>query len=307
MTNSMVAHNWAHGRRGRGSNLETDGVTLTSYYTTIAARIGAMIYISADNMSPTTSKHLGYARRAVNHERDRIFYTRAFCYGTYFYGSDLTHAAMLIPEAIAIISDLENVLASNARQKTKISAIDAYNQARERIQALAKRLKVKLPKFPKIEADQAEIDRYRATKLKAEITAEKKRQAEYKRRAQEQAEQFRAWVETGAGQCPSVFTRNRYETGDYLTVRGDMVITSQGAEAPLEHVIRALRFYDSRKQADGTYQPYQTNGHTIHLGNFKLDRITGDGTVYAGCHFFKAEEIQRFRARHAAALKEGKE
>ena len=40
-------------------------------------------------------------------------------------------------------------------------------------------------------------------------------------------------------------------------------------------------------------QEYIRNGHTIHLGHYVIDRIEADGTVHAGCHVVKWEEIER--------------
>jgi len=43
---------------------------------------------------------------------------------------------------------------------------------------------------------------------------------------------------------------------------------------------------------EGKREPYQTNGHTIHLGHYTLDRIDADGTVKAGCHIIPFEEVE---------------
>jgi len=40
-------------------------------------------------------------------------------------------------------------------------------------------------------------------------------------------------------------------------------------------------------------QEYVHNGHTIHLGHYVIDRIEPDGTVHAGCHVVKWDEIER--------------
>src|ERR1019366_8962284 len=40
-------------------------------------------------------------------------------------------------------------------------------------------------------------------------------------------------------------------------------------------------------------QEYVRNGHTIHLGNYVIDRIDSDGSVHAGCHVVRWEEIER--------------
>lgn len=43
------------------------------------------------------------------------------------------------------------------------------------------------------------------------------------------------------------------------------------------------------------FNEYETNGHTIHIGGFKLKTIDAEGNVTVGCHRFTAAEIARFR------------
>jgi hypothetical protein len=75
-----------------------------------------------------------------------------------------------------------------------------------------------------------------------------------------------------------------------LRVVGDEVQTSLGARFPVSHTRRGLAFI---RQVRESGQDYVRNGHTIHLGNYVIDRIEADGTVHAGCHVVKWEEIER--------------
>lgn len=75
-----------------------------------------------------------------------------------------------------------------------------------------------------------------------------------------------------------------------VRVVGDEVQTSLGARFPVSHALRALTFV-RRVRKSG--QEYVHNGHTIHLGHYVIDRIETDGTVHAGCHVVKWEEIER--------------
>jgi hypothetical protein len=52
------------------------------------------------------------------------------------------------------------------------------------------------------------------------------------------------------------------------------VETSRGARIPVSHAIRGLRFVRSVVQRG---EAFQTNGHTFHLGHYKIDRIDVDG------------------------------
>jgi len=75
-----------------------------------------------------------------------------------------------------------------------------------------------------------------------------------------------------------------------LRVIGDEVQTSLGARFPVSHALRALTFVRRVRESG---QEYIHNGHTVHLGHYVIDRIEPDGTVHAGCHVVKWEEIER--------------
>ena len=75
-----------------------------------------------------------------------------------------------------------------------------------------------------------------------------------------------------------------------LRVVGDEVETSLGARFPREHAIRGLAFVRGVRTSG---REYVRNGHAIHLGNYVVDRIEPDGTVHAGCHVVRWEELAR--------------
>jgi hypothetical protein len=79
-----------------------------------------------------------------------------------------------------------------------------------------------------------------------------------------------------------------------LRVVGDEVQTSLGARFPVSHALRALTFVRRAREAG---QEYVHNGHTIHLGHYVIDRIEPDGTVHAGCHVVKWDEIERIASQ----------
>lgn len=315
MNNSQVAHNWAHGRRGKGSHFESDGVTLTSYWTYIAAKIDDIIYMADHSMSSSTSKHLSCARQAVNHERGNIFYTPAFQYG---HRPTISHRAMIVPAVEHAIRTLETALSQlRTRKATKEAAIHSYIQRREEIINLAARVGVEIPDFPQIDTTPEAIAEYQEQKRIAAERKEAARVAAVQKQQQEDKEQFKVWLTTGSGRCPTsyqgrpAFVESEKARTDYITIKGETVVTSQGAEAPLDHVIKALTFYDSREikpTYPGTtlgarfFKEYQTNGHKVHLGIFTLDSIDEFGNVKAGCHCFTAAEIARFRAQWAEVL-----
>lgn len=297
MNNSMVAHNWVHGKTGSGSNLRTDGTRLISYNTIIAVKIDDIIYISSYNFSQSTSKHLISAWGAASHLRDNIFYAPGFEYG--YAWRDYSHVHFVNAAIEECKKRLDTVLTGNHRANTKNDAICAYMARRNTILTHAARVRVKIDMrtFPAYDTGGNTVADYIAKKQAAAAAAEKKRVAAAKKQQIADKKQFTQWIETGSGSCPHSYTVSRYATGDYITVKGETVITSQGAECPLKHAIIACKFWQSRQQVDGSFEPYQTNGHTIHLGNFKLNRIDIKGNVYAGCHAFTAATIAAFIER----------
>lgn len=84
-----------------------------------------------------------------------------------------------------------------------------------------------------------------------------------------------------------------------LRVVGDQVETSLGARFPREHAIRGLAFV---REVRASGQEYVRNGHAIHLGNYVIDRIEPDGTVHAGCHVVRWEEIERIAPELSAPI-----
>jgi hypothetical protein len=75
-----------------------------------------------------------------------------------------------------------------------------------------------------------------------------------------------------------------------LRIKSNVIQTSWGATFPIEHGIKAFpviaRCRNHRAE-------WHTNGHSIHLGAFRIDSISAEGDVRAGCHTVKWEAIER--------------
>lgn len=133
------------------------------------------------------------------------------------------------------------------------------------------------------------LDSIRATlwaELEAVITAERERSKAEREQREKAARQ--AWFagessvwhgrkESGAAY---VRARNVERDGDGMIVGGTLE-TSQGAIVPLPHAIRAFRFV---KQVRARGVAWQSNGKTIRVGHFAIDRIEPSGDFKAGCH-----------------------
>ena len=94
--------------------------------------------------------------------------------------------------------------------------------------------------------------------------------------------------------------RLRGKSADMLAAiaAGDMdglnVETSQGADVPLAHAVKAFRFMRLVWQSG---KDWERNGHVVRVGHFTVDRIeAASGDVRAGCHLLRRAEIERFAA-----------
>jgi hypothetical protein len=112
-------------------------------------------------------------------------------------------------------------------------------------------------------------------------------------RRREQAEQIQRFLagDPHASYIPGV--------SPMLRVVGDEVETSLGARFPRAHAIRGLALV-RRVRASG--REYVRNGHAIHLGHYVVYRIEPDGTVHAGCHVVRWEEIERIAPQLEAPI-----
>jgi hypothetical protein len=141
----------------------------------------------------------------------------------------------------------------------------------------------------------ARIERYRARR-EAERAAWEAAAPLRAAKEREEAEKRAAEIEVWRNGGPRGY--NWYSLPTMLRVKDGVVETSRGANFPIDHAKRGLALVRSVIQRG---EEWHTNGHTCHLGPYKIDRITSDGTVYAGCHEVRWEEIERIAAQLEAA------
>jgi len=303
---AQVIHIWAHQSQDsarNGSNVSFDGKLLYSY-TTVIAQIetdtsgNTWAFLSSEGLTPRTSKHVSASRYATRHIINR-FYTPAFASWRSY---RRTIAEMVQPAIDEAERDLKKAFGPRKRQTTKLAAMQVYNARRDEIFKACQAFGLDAPNLPAVNVE--EIEKYAEVVKAQEKAAQAQEKAAQARRAEaarlqriEDQEQYNLWLTTGAGRFPSSF---RVYNQDQITIKGDVVITSQGAECPLDHAIKALRFWMSKKtplyddKQTIVFTPYHTNGHKIPLGHFTLDSIDSEGTVRAGCHTISRGEIERF-------------
>ncbi len=76
----------------------------------------------------------------------------------------------------------------------------------------------------------------------------------------------------------------------YMRPDGDRMKTTHGAQFPKDHAIKAFQFIVDCVENKAEWK---TNGHTINLGHFHIDKIDSKGNVTAGCHYVEFAEIER--------------
>jgi hypothetical protein len=119
-----------------------------------------------------------------------------------------------------------------------------------------------------------------AQRVKAETAERKRAQAA---RLVELAETIQAWRDGQAVSLP-------YDAPTMLRIEGHEVETSKGARVPVAHAKRALVLV---RAVVARGEVWQTNGHTCHVGHYRIRRIEANGTVKAGCHVIARDEWER--------------
>ncbi len=99
---------------------------------------------------------------------------------------------------------------------------------------------------------------------------------------------FNRRYEYALGNLPEAYLR--IDPSDPATVH-----TTQGATVPLSDVQNALPvILRGIENVIASGQAWHSNGQSIRVGHYTLDRIESDGTVVIGCHRFERVEVQRF-------------
>lgn len=315
-SNDMVLHVWAQQRQYSGRNQSGSfwfqGGELGSYGTTVALHYGDFVLATLDTFSPTTGKQISGLYHAVSCPVIRV--DGVFQYSKTFpakcYWPKGTELKKLI---IASIVETAKSYASRRRDSTRAYDFNTIARKLDDLRFICERFDLKFPagyESPEqaLGASAKEIEKAeRARKREAAKLAKQRAQ-----QLAEDKEQFEDWLnavvcmerddaKTVYVSCPYSYRHMRQA---FLTVHGDMVVTSQGAEAPLEHVRKAFKVYRRVMSApyDGPSKEWtglagvrwEKNGERIRMGHFELDRIMSNGDAKAGCHLFTAEELERF-------------
>jgi hypothetical protein len=293
-----VPHLWYHHTqseaRNPGRNLYFENDTIFSYggHFPIARHVKnasgqkSAVLFTTRTYSVTTAKHLGLVRRAIP-ESATVFNVPNVL-GSW--GSDPHHTDNLAHFVRESKDALGKAQRARRSGEWELKAAFAY---RDSARQYAKFFRVPCPKFDflptgkvlaALKAQIAErAERHKASQALAAQREEARRAERHRIEMLDFAEKSALWR---AGN-PNV--RLPWGSDTLLRIKGNEVETSRGARVPVSHAKRGLAFV---RRVVSSGQEYLRNGHTLHLGNYAIDRIETDGTLHAGCHVIKLSEIE---------------
>jgi hypothetical protein len=281
----MVCHLWANQSqdeaRNSGRTLYFEGDTIFSYGAhfpiarIVSNRRGERaVLFNPATYSVTTSCHQGMARSASRHLPQ--FTVPNFVERRVPHADNVRYYRNRIKDAALALCRSRNQKAWRVDVLERLVA-----EANAYATFFGLRTRFQVPSDQEVQAA--------LTKARQEAEHRRRQEQERKRRALEEAqeaiEQWRAGKDVSVPwHVEDVFLRVKEKDGDRV------VETSKGAIVPLAHAVRLVPLIRS-----GT--PYEHNGHSIHVGQFRIDQIDAEGNVRAGCHFIKRAEMERLAAQ----------
>lgn len=320
-----VAHLWmAHSgnpevqdnARNRQSNFYYKGLTIYSYGSHFPiARVvrngpgKRAVLFTTQGWSKTTAGHISTVRNALDSALPVFYVTNPYAAG-----------AEVVQDYAEQIENVVQALRPRAIRRTKLKALDRITHLVGQANAYAEWWGIP-DRLTVPESLEQVIGDIAKAKAEAERQAEaerRKREAKQKREntiyRRDHAKYLDVWRETGKFRCVPV-KKPRYPGDDFEHLQlhrwddlGDLlridhaageVETSRGARVPLDHAEKAYRFV-AAVRAKG--KPWESNGHTVHVGHYRIDRIEATGEIKAGCHRIHWPEIERL-AKDAGWLK----
>lgn len=280
----MVCHLWAnqsqsHAKNSNGHVFFNDS-TIYSYGShfpmgRIITRKGKRaVLLNCNSYSNTTSGHQSKVRYACRHITPRFNVPNI----AKNHNNEIDHEANLAYYKDKIVKDAMSVSRARSNKDWKARNLQSLvNEANSYSQFFGLRKKFKEP---------TEIDLKKVIEqTRKEAAARDKRQKDLReQQLAAMAEDIKRWQD---GQAVSSWNFPNTYLRTIITQEGKVVETSRGAQVPLDHALKILPLIRSGK-------PYKHNGHSIHVGQFRIDEIDTEGNVKAGCHFIERQEIERF-------------
>jgi hypothetical protein len=291
-SNGEIPHLWMHkiqsSARNQQGTLFFEGLAIYSYGThfpiamhvTNAKGKAAVLYNSGSH-SVTTSQHQHMVRSAIP-DSVPVFTVALPWYSV----RSSTHRDNLKWYQAKITEYVEKAARARLPHSREWNLSYAVKTLDE-MKAYGKFFGVKVPKVKvhnlvDLDSLRSELAKKRAAEAKTEREAAKQRELEAIEAAKETIAQFRAGN-------PRV--GYLYGVPVMLRLNGEEVETSRGARVPVAHAKRALQFIRTIRKRG---KAWESNGHTFHVGHYRISKVAADGTLTAGCHVISSEEIDKF-------------
>jgi len=301
VSSGEVPHLWFHQAQDSAKNakgsLYFDGLTIFSYgsHFPIATHVQSgkrrAVLFTTETRSVTTSSHCSAVRSAIPDSTIVFHIPEVFTDSRYASNSHAQNLKSYVDRVADHLAKCARARQSYSKQYEHGQAIALRMEARE----YAKFFRLKMPviaPIPALDSKQLADIKAREAKKSAEKAAQEKiRKAERAKAEAELADKWRRGEYHGSLYNSPVMLRVRTFGADE-SVAGEVgrVETSRGAQVPISHALRGLRFV---RAVVARGEEFVTNGRTLHLGHYKIDRIETDGTLHAGCHVISLDEIER--------------
>lgn len=318
-----IPHKWAHATqedaRNAQGNLFFRGDTIYSYRDSWPlaklyhhAKRGALVLSNSDRYGTTTAKHQGGVNQAVSHlRRIAVPHCTRDSWRNTAKERDAQNVRYLEQLAAGELAKAQRAQQVRTVTWRRASAQEALADAADYRRFFGMRGKVAEMPAAEWAAASARVQRIENPDPES---ADARQRAAGKRKAQ-QEEKLRVALDSLAlhiGAARSAWRlgeplrvpahplatgrrerwRHRVESGPVMlrvNAESQQIETSQGVCIPLSHAPRLWRVIEGVR-ASG--QAYERNGHTIHAGDFAIDRIDPDGTLHAGCHVIPHSELR---------------
>lgn len=302
-----IPHLWAHqvqaSARNPQGNLFFENETIYSYgsHFPIATHVSnkrgrKAILFTTRTYSSTTSGHVSAVRSSIpkNIPVFKVLIVATGWRGSHVYAD--TNSELHRTNVKAYLSSMKENIDRAQRARTLWSKQWKTREAlgfRQELVRYAKFFGLKLPEIPKVPKLTAALVRKMKAREAFLASDGHKAVLVIDRARREMNEDFKR-RRAAANAIEEWRKGNRYARLPYglpvmLRIDGSDVETSLGARVPVSHAKRVLKIVRSIV-ASG--EGFVSNGRTIPVGVYKVDRIEASGTLHAGCHHIPFTEIQ---------------
>jgi hypothetical protein len=313
--NSQVAHLWANKSKDSSSSrasLYFNGDKIFSYgshfviakHVTNKKGMPAVLFTKRE-CSITTARHKSEVRYALDGLNIPVFYVSEV--DPFDYNSETEWKAEFQKQGNEAASRVAKAKRARSRGEDYLSEARAVCDAMAQARAFFG-IKSKAPSFEDIGPDSNWLAKIAEAKRKEDARTAKLRKKQEAERIEaerlqriEGAAKMQEWL-AGMKVYLPYFMQEDDNRSAYIrtliTDDGDVIAeTSRGAEVPIKDAIRAYRFI---KMCRTTGKRFDTNGHSIRVGEFNVRWIDENGNAQIGCHYLSWERISEWAERSIA-------